>query len=61
LDPVPPDPGPPATPLPGAVADGVAVAVDEDMPQAAESPITADISAAAMTHRLLVAAPFETG
>jgi hypothetical protein len=51
LDPPPPDPRPPAEPLPAAVAEGD-VTVVEDAPQA-ESPITAHISAAAMIHRLL--------
>jgi len=45
------DPRPPAEPLPAAVAEGE-VAVAEDGPQAAESPITAHISAAGMIHRL---------
>jgi hypothetical protein len=49
LDPPPPDPRPPAA----AVGEGD-VAVAEDAPQAAESPITALISAAAMIHRLLL-------
>jgi hypothetical protein len=51
LDPTPPDPRPPAEPLPAAVAGGEDVAVPDDVPHAAESPITADISAAAMIHR----------
>jgi hypothetical protein len=51
LDP-PPDPKPPAEPLPAAVAEGD-VAFAEDVPQA-ESPIAAHISAAAMIHRLLL-------
>jgi len=53
LDRAPPDPTPPAGPLPDAVAEGD-VMVAEDVPQAAESPITAHISAAAMIHRLLL-------
>ncbi len=53
LDPPPPDPKPPADPLPAAVADGD-VAVTEDVPQAAERPITALISTAGMIHRLLL-------
>jgi len=52
LDPAPPDPRPPAEPLAAAVAEGD-VAVADDVPQAAASPITADISTAAMIHRLL--------
>jgi hypothetical protein len=60
LDPAPPDAGPPAKPLLGAVAEGDAMAVDEDMPQAAVSPITADVSAAATIHRLLFDVPLET-
>jgi hypothetical protein len=48
-----PDPRPPAEPLPAAVAEGD-VAVAEDVPQAEESPITADISTAGMIHRLLL-------
>jgi hypothetical protein len=52
LDPPPPDPRPPAEPPPAAVAEGD-VAVAEDVPQAA-SPITADISTAAMVQRLLL-------
>jgi hypothetical protein len=39
-------------PPPAAVGEGD-VAVTEDVPQAADSPITADVSAAAMIHRLL--------
>ena len=53
LDPPPPDPRPPAEPPPAAVAEGD-VAVAEDVPQAAESPITAHIPTAAMIHRLLL-------
>jgi hypothetical protein len=53
LDPPPPDPRPPGVPLPAAVAEGD-VAVAEDVPQAAESPITAHISTAAMIHPLLL-------
>ena len=45
LDPRPPEP------LPTAGVEGD-VAVAEGVPQAAASPITADISAAAMIHRL---------
>jgi len=40
-------------PLPDVVAEGDVV-VAEDVPQAAESPITAHISAAVMIHRLLL-------
>jgi hypothetical protein len=47
------DPRPPAEPLPAAVAEGD-VAVAEDVPQAAESPITAHISTAGMIHRLFL-------
>jgi hypothetical protein len=39
-------------PLPAGVAEGD-VTVADDVPQAAPSPITADISPAAMIHRLL--------
>jgi hypothetical protein len=53
LDPPPPDPRPTAEPLPAAVVEGDA-AVVEDVPQAAESPITAHISAAVMIRRLLL-------
>ena len=53
LDPPPPDPRPPAEPLPAAVAEGD-MAVGEDVPQAAKSPITAHITKAAMINRLLV-------
>jgi hypothetical protein len=53
FDPPPPNPGPPAEPLPAAVAEGE-VAVGEDVAQAAESPITPHISAAPMIHRLLL-------
>jgi hypothetical protein len=53
----PPEAGPdraldPPEPLP-AVAEGD-VAVAEDVPQAAESPITTHISTAPMIHRLLL-------
>jgi hypothetical protein len=53
----PPEAGPdraldPPEPLPAAVAEGD-VAVAEDVPQAAESPITTHISTAPMIHRLL--------
>ncbi len=51
FDPPPPDPRPPAKPLPAAVDEGD-VTVADDVPQAAASPITADISTAAMIHRL---------
>jgi hypothetical protein len=40
-------------PLPAAVAEGD-VAVAEDVPQAAESPIAAHISTGTMIHRLLL-------
>jgi len=50
LDAPPPDPRPPAAPLPAA-EEGVAGAAD--VPQA-ESPITAHIGAAAMIHRLFL-------
>ena len=53
LDPPPPDPRPPAEPLPAAVGEGD-VAVAEDVPQAAESPITTLISTTAMIHRILL-------
>jgi hypothetical protein len=53
LDPALPDPRPPGEGLPAAVAEGD-VAVAEDVPQAAESPITAHIRAAALIHRLLL-------
>ena len=53
MDPPPPFPRPPEEPLPAAVAEGD-VAVAEDVPQAAESPITAHIPTAAMIHRLLL-------
>src|ERR1700686_2105511 len=51
----PPDAGPDRAlpPPPGAAAEGD-VAVAEDVPQAAESPITAHISAAPMINRLLL-------
>jgi hypothetical protein len=52
----PPEAGPDRAldaPLPAAVAEGDA-AVAEDVPQAAESPITAHISTATMIHRLLL-------
>ncbi|MDQ6720971.1 MAG: hypothetical protein M3003_09270 [Candidatus Dormibacteraeota bacterium] len=56
----PPDAGPdraldprPPEPLPAAAAEGD-VAVAEDVPQAAVSPITAHIPTAAMIHRLLL-------
>ena len=52
LDPAPPDPRPPAGPLPAAVGEGD-VAVAKDVLQA-ESPTTALVSAAAMIHRLLL-------
>jgi hypothetical protein len=52
FDPPPPDPRPPAEPLEAAVDEG-AVTVADDEPQAAASPITVDISTAAMIHRLL--------
>jgi hypothetical protein len=51
LDPVPPEPGAPAEPLP-AVADGD-VLVAEDVPQA-ERRITEATSGVAMSHRLLL-------
>lgn len=53
LDAPPLDPRPPAVPLPAVVGE-VDVAVGEYVPQAAESPITADIRAAAMIHRPLL-------
>jgi hypothetical protein len=52
LDPPPPDPRPPAEPLPAGVADGD-VAVAEDAPQA-ESPITRHVSIEPIIHRLLL-------
>jgi hypothetical protein len=39
--------------LPAAIAEGD-VAVAEDVPQAAESPITRHVSTAPMIHRLLL-------
>jgi hypothetical protein len=65
LDPPPPDPKPPAEPLPGmwcpdvaeadvAVAEGGVAAAEGDVAQPAESPITPHISAAATIHRLLL-------
>jgi hypothetical protein len=53
LDPAPPDPGPPATPL-LAVAEGDVAVAEGDVVQPAESPITALVSAAATTHPLLL-------
>jgi hypothetical protein len=52
LDPPPPDPRPPAEPLPAA-ADG-GVAATEDVPQAAVSPITALMRTAPMIQRPLL-------
>lgn len=50
----PPEAGPDRAfdPLPAVVAEGD-VAIADGVPQAAASPITADISTAAMIHRLL--------
>ena len=45
---------PPAEPLPAVAGGDVVVA--EDVPQAAENPITAHISPAARIHRLLLIA-----
>jgi hypothetical protein len=64
LDP-PPDPGPPATPLPGApcpavaeedvaVVEGDVAVVEGCVAEQPESPITADISAAATIHPLFL-------
>ena len=55
LDPTPPDPRPPAEPLPAAVGEGDVAAGEGDVavaeePQAAESPITEVISTVAMIH-----------
>jgi len=55
LDPPPPDPRPPAEPLPAAVAEGD-VTVAEDVLQAAPRRITADIGTATMTHRFALSA-----
>ncbi|HAF19316.1 MAG TPA: hypothetical protein DCK96_06150 [Chloroflexi bacterium] len=53
----PPEAGPDRAldppPLPAAIAEGD-VAVAEDVPQAAESPITRHVSTAPMIHRLLL-------
>jgi hypothetical protein len=58
LDPPPPDPKPPAEPLPDpgrpAVAEGDMAVAEGDMARPTESPITAHISAAATIHPLLL-------